>query len=202
MHWFTSEDDFIKSGVVERLNRTIKSKMWKYFHHKKNHKWLEVLPKLMESYNDSKHSSIKMSPNEAINPEKTDEIRRNLYGLRSRLRIKSPKKVEARLKVGDKVKLSKHALVFDKKYTPNWTMEILEVSEVLPTRPTVYRVTDAMQEEIKGTFYRHELQLVTSLPKTYDIERILKTEGNKVFVKWKGYPAKFNSWILKSSIIE
>jgi hypothetical protein len=54
-------------------------------------------------------------------------------------------------------------------------------------------------ESIKGKFYEQEIQRVE---KRYDdlfkIEKILKTRkrGNRVeyYVKWNGYPEKFNSW--------
>jgi len=199
--WFASEDDYIKAGVVERLNRTIKGKMWKYFHFKRSNRWLEVLPQLMQSYNNTVHSSIKMTPNEAKNDKRVSEVRENLYGPHSRLRVgEAGCSEDYGFGLGDRVKLSKHALIFDKGYKPNWTLEILTVSEVIPTDPVVYRVTDLDGEEIKGTFYEHELQKVTSLPKLYDIEKIIKEKDDRVYVKWRGYPDKFNRWIPKNTI--
>lgn len=213
VQWFASEDDYIKAGVVERLNRTIKGKMWKYFHYAKSNQWLKVLPQLMQSYNNTVHTSIKMTPNEANrgieSPDIVSDVRKNLYGPTSRLNASRDKEKlrpnSSLLKdhafgVDDKVKLSKHALVFDKGYKPNWTLEILTVSEVIPTDPAVYRVKDLDGEEIAGTFYEHELQKVTSLPKVYDIEAVLEEKDNEVLVKWKGYPKKFNKWIPKSSL--
>ena len=203
--FFTSEDDRIKAGVVERLNRTIKGKMWKYFHYKKSNRWLEVLPQLMQSYNDTVHSSIKMTPNEANQKENEVDVRTNLYGPESRLPVEYNKSPRVLLKdnafeVGDRVKLSKHALIFDKGYKPNWTLEILTVTDVVPSDPTVYRVTDLDGEEIKGMFYEHELQKVSSLPEVYDIEKVLEERDDRVKVKWKGYPSKFNSWVMKSAL--
>ena len=119
---------------------------------------------------------------------------------RDSVSVRCARTVDNAFAVGDKVKLSKHALVFDKGYKPNWTLEILIVTEVIPTDPVVYRVKDLDGEEIKGTFYEHELQKVTSLPKVYDIEKILEEKGKRVLVKWKGYPDKFNRWIPKSSL--
>ena len=55
--------------------------------------------------------------------------------------------------------------------------------------------------EIAGTFYEHELQKVTSLPKVYDIEKVLEEKDGKLFAKWKRYPSKFNRWISKSSLV-
>jgi hypothetical protein len=51
-------------------------------------------------------------------------------------------------------------------------------------------------EEIKGTFYEQEMQKSTQ--DTFRIERVLKTKGNKLFVKWMGYSDDFNSWIDKN----
>lgn len=203
VHWFSSEDDMMKAQVVERFNRTLKGKMWKYFHYKKSNKWLHVLPMLMQSYNNTVHTSIKMTPNEGKQPKAKMQVKENLYGPKSRLeQAKGPVKMlpDATFMVGDKVKLSKHAMIFDKKYKPNWQLEIMIISEVIPTDPYIYRVKDLDGEEIKGTFYEHELQKVTSLPKVYDIEKVLEEKPGRIKVKWKGYPDKMNSWIPKRSL--
>ena len=54
-----------KSSVCERWNRTIKTKMWKQFTVQGNTQCLNILPKILEQYNITKHSSIKMTPVEA-----------------------------------------------------------------------------------------------------------------------------------------
>jgi len=68
------------------------------------------------------------------------------------------------------------------------------------TLPVTYKLNDLAGEDIKGSFYEDKLQSVTKAKDTlFDIERILKTRkrAGKVeyFVKWRGYLAKFNSWI-------
>ena len=54
-------------------------------------------------------------------------------------------------------------------------------------------------EEIQGTFYEPELQ--KSHQDTFRIEKVLKSKGNKLFVKWKGYSYDFNSWVDKSKVV-
>ena len=54
-----------KSSVCERWNRTIKIKMWKQFTVQGNTQYLDILPKILKQYNNTKHSSIKMTPVEA-----------------------------------------------------------------------------------------------------------------------------------------
>ena len=47
-----------KAELVERWNRTLKSKMWKYFTHTGRHRWVDVLPRLVATYNKTVHRSI------------------------------------------------------------------------------------------------------------------------------------------------
>lgn len=53
---------------------------------------------------------------------------------------------------------------------------------------------------IQGTFYEQELQKTTQ--DVYRIEKVIKRKGNKVLVKWKGYPDEFNSWVDKNELID
>ena len=54
-------------------------------------------------------------------------------------------------------------------------------------------------------FYENELQKVIKEDDLYAIEKILKKRGRGVnvhyFVKWLGYPNKFNSWVKSASQI-
>ena len=59
--FFTTHND-TKASIVERFNRTLKGKMWKYFTAKNTTKYIDVLQKLMYSYNHSRHRSIGMKP--------------------------------------------------------------------------------------------------------------------------------------------
>ena len=61
--------------------------------------------------------------------------------------------------------------------------ELFVVSEKLCTIPTTYRVRDLVDEQIDGTFYHQELQLVqVEKDKVYTVERVLKKRkrGKKI----------------------
>ena len=102
-----------KSSVVERWNRTMKEKMWEYFSANSTSVYIDVLDDLVEQYNNTRHSSIKMTPVEAS--KKTNEIQvwRNMYP--EHVEIKT---YQARLSVGDKVRITKKKKTFEKGYTP------------------------------------------------------------------------------------
>ena len=54
-------------------------------------------------------------------------------------------------------------------------------------------------EEITGSFYEKGLQKTNQ--KKFRIEKVLKRKGDKLYVKWKGYDNRFNSWIDKKDLI-
>ncbi|XP_065642439.1 uncharacterized protein LOC136074068 [Hydra vulgaris] len=56
-----------KSCVVERWNRAIKDKMFKYFSANSTRKYIDVLNEMVNKCNNTKHSFIKMTPVEASN---------------------------------------------------------------------------------------------------------------------------------------
>jgi len=60
IRFYTSDNYDIKAAVVERFNRTLKTKMYKYFTFKN----IDVLQDLVDSYNATYHRSIGMAPNE------------------------------------------------------------------------------------------------------------------------------------------
>ena len=55
-------------------------------------------------------------------------------------------------------------------------------------------------EIIKGQFYEKGLQLTKNATGEYIIEKILKTNKNKIYVKWRAYDSSFNSWIDKNTV--
>ena len=66
--------------VVERWNKTIKTDMWKYFTANNSYKYIDILPALVEKYNNSYHHSIKCTPIEAQKLANREMIFTNLYG--------------------------------------------------------------------------------------------------------------------------
>lgn len=188
-HYFTTNDD-IKAAVVERFNRTLKTKMFRYFTHHNTYRWIDVLDDLMKSYNRTHHRSIGMAPAD-VNPSNESKVRELLY---------PPKPSPVwKYQLGDTVRVSRSKGTFEKGYLANWTEEIFVVSERFPTHPVTYTIKDLADEPIKGKFYEHEMQKIVKTDDVYEVERVIKTRRRngqlEYFVKWKGYPNKFNSWV-------
>ena len=178
-----------KSSVCERWNRTIKTKMYKQFTIQNNTVYIDILQKILSSYNNSKHRSIGMTPLQARKPQNYGKVYFKLYGSSAEI----PARAES-LKIGDRVRISKYKRkTFDKGYTPNRTEEVFVIDEFRPTSPITYKIKDLNGEEIKGTFYREELQKTDQT--IFRIEKVIRKTKDRALVKWKGYPNQFNSWV-------
>lgn len=175
-----------KAAICERFNRTLKTKMWKYFSLHGSYKWLDVLPKLISDYNNTKHRTIGMRPND-VNGYNEKELLITVYNNANG----KPKQL---FKVGDFVRLSKFKHAFAKGYTPNWTTEIFKIRKVQPTNPITYLLDDSEGNPIMGSIYGEEL-LFTKNPDIYLVEKVVRRKGTKLYVKWLGFNESFNSWI-------
>lgn len=184
-----------KSSVVERWNRTMKEKMFKYFTTNSTNVYIDVIDELVEQYNHTKHSSIKMLPVEASKKENEVVVWRNLYPHINDRELEPNKKFI----IGDKVRIIKKKKTFEKGYTPRWTEKVFVISAVQNTTPATYKITDYSGEEIQGTFYEPELQKTKQ--EVYRIEKVIKKEKTKSLVKWKGYPETFNSWVSNKKLV-
>lgn len=190
-----------KAAVVERFNRTLKEKMWRYFTKSRNHKYIDILDKLVSSYNRSYHRSIKSKPID-VNKKNESKIFFNLYGYTNEMGKNENGDIKLQFKLGDLVRITKYKTIFDKGYTPNWTQEMFIITNIiLFHQQPVYKIKDRLGEDIKGTFYANELQKVYNNNRNsgFRIEKILKTRTRnkeiEYFVQWLGYPEKFNSWV-------
>ena len=187
---YSTENEEI-SSIVERWIRTMKEKMWKYFTDNNTYNYMNILPELVKDYNNTVHSSIKMSPIDASKKKNELTVWRNLYPDRYKINNLTPK-----FSVGDEVRITKKKKVFEKGYTTRWTEEIFTIKEIRNTDPITYKLEDLQGEEVRGTFYEPELQKTEQ--QIYRIEKIIK---KKKINRWlNGKVTAINlilGWIIK-----
>ena len=134
-----------KSVVAERFIRTLKNKLYKHMTASGKNVYYDVLDDVVNKYNNTKHSTIKMKPIDVKNNKRVyiDEHNENDT-------TKSSSSERSRFKVGDRVRISKFKNIFAKGYTPNWSREIFIVDKINDTLPYTYNII--------GSFYDRELQ--------------------------------------------
>ena len=79
VHWFATENE-TKAQVVERFNRTLKNRMWKYFSKQgSSENWVKLMPSFVYNYNHSKHRSIGMTPVEGSLKKNEKDVYEKLF---------------------------------------------------------------------------------------------------------------------------
>ena len=196
---FSTENETIKASMVERFNRTLRDKIYRYMTAKASKRFVHILPDLVKAYNETPHSATGEKPDD-VGPDNREAVNQRLYLIWR----ENPK--EGKVNVGDCVRITKYRGAFERGYTPNWTTEIFVVSgEDRRVRPSVFSLEDLNGEVVEGAFYEQELQVVKK-PDAYKIEKVIRTRrrrggGKQFLVKWLGYPDSFNSWVDESDMV-
>ena len=180
--------------MVERFNRTIKTRIWTYLSDRGTVRWVDVIQDFVDAYNNLRHRSIGMAPADV---EKKDENRYRvcLFG-------DGDTYLKPQIPQGAVVRATSHNKICDKSYMPNWTKEHFTVSKAVPprkgTKRRVYKLVDYNDEDVNGNWYPEEVQEISDYQ--YRIEkvlrrRILPNSTKQIFVRWEGWPEKYNLWI-------
>lgn len=212
-----------KANYAERVIRTMKNLMYRYFMKNRTYRFVNVLQDLVKSYNNRPHRSLGGNAPTNVNQQNADEIRLAAYlSLKTKAELtkkdhiqpkdsgkrKLQKRVKPffKLKIGDNVRISQLKHPFQRDYQQKWSEEFFKVNERYKRgQIPVYKLKDLADDPIAGTFYESELQkVVKSEDVSYRVEKILRRRRRgaikELFVKWEGWPKKFNSWIPESSL--
>ena len=127
VHHFATHNEETKASIVERFNRTLKTRTWRYFTKSQSVRYVDVLQDFVRSYNDNYHRSIGMAPSE-VNSTNQEIVWQRMYGHEGG---GTPK-----YRVGDQVRISKAKRHFEKGYMANWTEELFTIV-VAPNRPCI-----------------------------------------------------------------
>ena len=195
IRYFVTENQETKAQTVERFQRSLQDLMHRHFTASSSRRYIEILPLLVKTYNTTEHSTVRMTPTQASKYANAEKVWANTYD-----RGKYKEKTKPKLKINDKVRISKAKRHFRKGYLGSWSEEIFTIRKIINTMPITYEIEDWDGEEIKGSFYEQELQKIKP-PVYFDVEKVLKerkdpkTGSKSYLVKWRGYPSSLNSWV-------
>jgi len=190
----------IKCSVVERAQRTIRDKLYKYFTYKNTYRYIDVLQDFVAGYNAAVHSSTGMAP-ASVTDSDILAIWKRMQQKQGKVRIK-----KAKYSVGQHVRISKEKMRFAKSAEQNFSTEIFRIIKVIRRTPRpVYELEDLNKQLIHGQFYEEELTPVRITKQTqFQIDKIVRTRVRRGIkehlVRWKGYSSDFDSWVKASDI--
>ena len=81
-HFFTTKNPETKASIVKFFQRTLKARMWNYFTHHCNLRYVDILPKFVHGYNHAYHRSIKRAPI-SVTLKNEPQVSENLLGISS-----------------------------------------------------------------------------------------------------------------------
>lgn len=198
LHMITQNTE-TKANYSERVNKTLKKKIYRYFTEKQTYRYIDKLQDFVYGYNHAKHKSLKQAPASVTNANQKDVWFQQYVVpmLIKPVRVNNSKEI----KVGDVVRISHLRRTFDREYDLKWTGEHFIVTDIDKSRRIyMYKIKDYNDEAIKGLFYAHELNKVRIDPnQPYKIENIIKSRGKgkkkEYLVKFLYWPDKFNTWL-------
>ena len=174
-----------KSGVAERFIRTLKNNIFKHMTAISKNIYFDVLHDIVNKYNNTVHRIIKKKRIEVTDDsyvKYNEELNKKILNLKLVIMLEFRNK---------KTFLLKDILQIGQK-------KFLLLKKILKKVPWSYVSNDLNGEEIAGSFYKKELQKTSQ--KELRIEKGLKRKDDKLYVKWKGYDNRFNSWIDKKDL--
>lgn len=196
-----------KSAVVERCVRTLKNLLYRYMDEAHTRKYIDVLDKIVHTYNHRNHRTIQMSPHKLMTGSAAIQARvLKQYEKSWKLRDQKAKKsgLYNKLAIDDYVRIRKsQPTPFTKEHEPTFSREIFKIVHINKSLSyPLYLLIDLNGNPIKGQFYERELQKVQVDVKNdlFAIDKILRRKKGQVYVSWQGYGKDFNSWIPVSSL--
>lgn len=188
IHYFTTQGVGFKCAFVERLNRTLKYRLFRYFIRQGSHRYIDILDQLAHSYNTSVHRTIGMTPQQART------VLPNALPVNfTQARVRKPT-----LQVDEDVRIAYDKGKMDRGYWKTFSDATYKVKRIFNNKEIpVYELEDYFKKKLPRRFYGRELARTGDIP--YHIAKIhaRRRRGGReeIQVSWLGYPSSYRDWI-------
>ena len=140
----------IKCACVDRVHRTIRDRLYKYFSYKNSYSYIDRLANFVAGYNARVHSSTGFAP--------ADVTDSDVLTIWERLQKWRDRVIKPKYSVGQHVRINKEKATFAKSSEQNFSTEVFRIVKVIPRTPSpVYELEDLNKQLIDRFFYQEEL---------------------------------------------
>lgn len=208
-----------KANYAEAMIKGLKKRLFQYFQYNNSYSYIDDLQDIVDSYNNTVHSSIGLSPAQVTKDNEqqvwdyqyvSQQNSKDLLREFKRAVATAGKGVRNpyKYRLGQAVRVSYHRKkIFSRAYDEQFTGEVFTVrAHKLSDGVPIYYLRDYQGEEVAGPFYQNELTAVKFDPDAlFKIEKVIRTrltpEGvDESLVKYQSWPSKYNQWIPTANI--
>lgn len=196
IHLYTSKNE-VKSAIVERVQRTIKGYLFRYFQAKNTNKWIDVLPSIVNSYNNRVHRSIGMKPVD-VNFFNSPQIFKKLYPDFYKKKHSVPKFL---FNIGCLVRITLLKDIFSKGFNKKWSSEIYTIhGQIIAPLPRYVVKSLNNGDILKGSFLAPELQQIGIKKNSLTYTMLIRENNtdNKILLSTKNGD---QSWFTRDDIL-
>jgi len=161
--YYTATNEITKCAVVERFQRTLLSRLHKYFTASRTTRYIDVLDDFLKTYNNTKHSSIGMTPKQ-VNEHNTSEVFFRLYGAKDKRELLKKRLLRLdKIHQGDTIRIPTYKDPFRKGYRTTFSDTLYKVENITPgDHHPMYSLKEKGGKRLKGRYYPYEVQKISN----------------------------------------
>lgn len=182
----------VKAPGVERLVRTVRTHLQRYFEATGSRRWIDRLQTFLHSYNNRINSTTKQRPLDLVNDPLIVPAKRKHH------RDPVTKTIPP---IGAHVRLNRLRDTFEKEASGSWSRELFKVVGHKTGGPGLHtiKVQDMLGNPVRGSLYLHECQQVSwdgrkTLEDVLE-HRTLPGPRRQQLVTFVEYPEHYKVWI-------
>jgi transposase InsO family protein len=187
----------IKASIIERFNRTIQDLLYRYMTENQTLRYVDVLQRLLETYNNRGHRTLKyLTPNQAEKAENSEKVTNALNEHYEKFMAlnKQPK-----YSVGQTVRISKEKDKFYRGYNERFKREHFKIVKVKTNMPIPMYILKSLDTNdiIEGAFYDSEVQPIDisdGVFKGTPIDSRMHKGKLQHLMRWRDYGPEHDSW--------
>ena len=136
---------------AERFNRPIRDLLKRPVFEKGDGNWIDVLQTTTKQYNNTTHSSTKLSPKDASLKKNEGYVYKNLLDKRNKINLK--------FQINDLVRTADLRKTFSKGNTTNWSYKLYKITEFINDAIPSYKIDDLKERYNQSLLKKTELTM-------------------------------------------
>ena len=139
-------------SIVERFNRTIRDMLKKPIFLNGDANWINIIPTIINKYNNKIHSTIKLTPIQASLKENEEYVYQNFF-------LGKRKKIKPKYEINDLVRTADLKKTFSKGDTTNWSYKLYYITEVINDTIPSYRINNLPERYNENLLKKSQLTM-------------------------------------------